>query len=407
MNAPLESAPPARRVAAWVLAVQCLLALSWTLYVVFLPGLLAAAGIDKRWFVYVLIADQAIFAVSDWAAGVWADRVASELKRTGRLILAVTMISSAALLAMPWIAQVGNPALLLAIIFVWVATSSALRAPVFALLGRIHEPNAEARIGMVSMALVGISLASAVGPFFALLLKNLDSRLPLALSALSLVAAGLWTTRAEALLPKPVKGAGRGPDVARRAWTLAAIVLVAAFGTQVLTFLVATPLFARFVGADASVWGAWFWVGFTIGLFPGARAADGARPLLHAAVALVVALAASALAMRADTVLLLTASIVGAGACWGVFVTVAFNTAVSLSSGPATARGVGPASGLLFSALALAAVGRLAQGASGQAKAPYVPDLTPWSWFTAVALLALAALTVYRGFPPRDRSPRA
>ena len=45
----------ATRTALWVLAVQCLLALSWTLYVLFLPGLLAAAGIARNWFVYVLI----------------------------------------------------------------------------------------------------------------------------------------------------------------------------------------------------------------------------------------------------------------------------------------------------------------------------------------------------------------
>ena len=66
--------------AIWVLAVQCLLALSWTMYVLFLPGMLAAAGIERRWFLFVLMADQLIFAACDWAAGVYVDQMRNRIE---------------------------------------------------------------------------------------------------------------------------------------------------------------------------------------------------------------------------------------------------------------------------------------------------------------------------------------
>ncbi|MGI9024173.1 MAG: hypothetical protein ACR2GP_01045, partial [Burkholderiaceae bacterium] len=214
-DAPASDAAVLRKTALWVLIVQCLLALSWTMYVLFLPGMLAAANIDKRWFIYVLISDQIIFAACDWWAGVYADRIATAWKRLGRVMIAATMLSSAALLAMPWIAQAGSAVLLLGVIYVWAATSSALRAPVFSLLGRVREDAREVgrekgsidgararRAGMVSMALVGISLAGAIGPYLTMVLKSVDSRLPIAISAIALALAGLWATRAEALLPQ-------------------------------------------------------------------------------------------------------------------------------------------------------------------------------------------------------------
>ncbi len=397
---PGTSLPALRRTALWVLIVQCLLALSWTMYVLFLPGLLDQAGIEKRWFVYVLIADQLIFAACDWIAGVHADRIAVGVKRLGRVIAVTTLLSSAALLSMPWIALTGSAFLLLGTIFLWAASSSALRAPVFSLLGRVRESDGGGtRAGMVSMALVGISLAGAVGPYLTMLLKNVDNRLPIALSALSLALAGLWATRADAILPRPAADAVRPPlrdaDLRSKAWSLAAIVLIAAFGTQVLTAIVATPLYRRFVGADAVVWVAWFWAGFGFGLIPGARIA-ATRPLIGAAGALVVALIAFAFAERAGSIEFLVVGTVIAGAGWGVFTTSAFSCAVSLSSGRATVRGAGTASGLVFSAIAIATFARLGLLAAGHAKAGFVAWLPQAAWAVAAVLLVVASLTVWR-----------
>ncbi len=418
-----------RKTALWVLIVQCLLALSWTMYVLFLPGMLSDAGIAKRWLVYVLIGDQIVFAACDWAAGVYADRIATVWKRLGRVMLATTMLSSAALLAMPWIAKGGSAVLLLGVIFVWAATSSALRAPVFSLLGRIqedaHEDTREdaqqdarevrrkagsraTRAGMVSMALVGISLAGAVGPYLTMLLKAVDNRLPIAVSAVALALAGLWATRAEALLPPlsdvtdHARASARSPTRAqsllrrRRAWSLAGTVLVAAFGTQLVTAIVAQPLYRPFVGADAVLWVAWFWVGFGLGLIPGARIAASTRSLVGAAIAIAIAWIAFAIGASSASFAVLVAGTAIAGAGWGVFSTVVFSSAVSLSGGRASVRGAGTASGMVFSAIAIATLLRMVCTATGFAKTPTIVWLPEIAWAFASVLLIVVARTVWR-----------
>lgn len=415
-----------RKTALWVLVVQCLLALSWTLYVLFLPGMLSAAGIAARWFIYVLIADQIIFAVCDWWAGVYADRIAVVWKRLGRVMIATTMLSSAALLAMPWIAKSGSTVLLLGVIFVWAATSSALRAPVFSLLGRVREVGRESdsvhrarssRAGMVSIALVGISLAGAVGPYLTILLKAVDDRLPLAVSAIALALAGLWVTRAEALLPRqrdvaeiidsepPVSGLFTTRMTRRRAWWLAAIALVAAFGTQLLNAIVAPPLYRSFVGADAVVWAAWFWVGFGLGLVPGARVAASRHALIGAAIAMAIALFAFAIGTGSASFAVLVIGTALAGGGWGVFSTVVFSSAVSLSGGRASARGAGTASGMVFSALAIATFLRMICTASGFAKTQTIVWLPEVAWALASVLLIVVARTVWSDRPEPAPQP--
>ena len=393
------------RTAVWVLAVQCLLALSWTLYVLFLPGMLAGAGIDQRWFVYVLIADQLIFAAADRGAGVLADRIAPAGRRLARIVCAVTLLSSAALLAMPWVARAGNAALLLTIVFAWAATSAALRAPVFALLGRVRPPDRanERRAGLVALALVGISLAGAIGPYLTMLLKHVDPRLPIAVSALSLAVAGVWAVRAEASLPPVDEAAGESaPDAdrRRRIWSLAAVVLVAGFGTQLVTAIVAPSLLRRFVGADAVSWAAWFWVGFACGLLPGSRIAAGdaqsRRPLVAAALALLLGCGALALATVAGALPALVVGLTLAGAAWGAFATVMFTHAVSLSAGRATVRGAGTASGLLFSAIAVGTLLRLACVAAGWTTTSLIPWLPEVAWLLASALLVAVGRRSWR-----------
>jgi hypothetical protein len=406
--------------AIWVLAVQCLLALSWTMYVLFLPGMLAAAGIERRWFLYVLIADQLIFAACDWAAGVYVDRIAVVWKRVGRAITAVTLLSSAALLAMPWVADRGNATMLLIVIFVWAGTSSALRAPVFALLGRVREsarrddthphPAIIGRAGTISLALVGVSLAGAIGPYLTMLLDKVDSRVPITVSAMALAMAGLWATRVEEKLPPvAVEEIAVSPArrlIKRRAWSLAIVVLIAAFGTQIVTAVVAQPLLQRFVGGDAVLWVAWFWGGFGIGLIPGTKAAasDGSsgRPLLQAALALIVACVVFAVGAHGDTIALLVIGIALAGAGWGVFTTVAFSTAVSLSRGRASVRGAGTASGMLFSALAVGTLMRLAIVAGGLNHASFVVWLPVIAWSIASVLLAIIVQMLWRSSSADD-----
>lgn len=407
-------APTATHVALWVLVVQCLLALSWTLYVLFLPGMLASAGIERRWLIYVLIADQLLFAVFDRIAGVRADRMAAAWRRFGGVIGAVTLLSSAALLSMPWVARSGHPILLLSMIFLWAASTSALRAPVFALLGRVRESTTEPvansrahlptidRSGTIAIALVGIGLAGAIGPYLTLLLTHVDARLPIAISAIGLAVSGLWATRVERSLPRAVEPPAEDATARttrRRAWSLAAVVLVAGFGTQVVTAIVGAPLFQRFVGADAVYWLASFWVGFCVGLVPGVLVArrTARHPLSAAAASLLFACVAFGIGARtAGSLPVLVACIVGAGGAWGAFSTLVFTSAVALSGGRATARGAGTASGLLFSAIAVGTLLRLGCVALGFNRADWILWSPIVAWLAASVLLALVVRTFWR-----------
>ena len=69
--------------AAKLSALQLFFALTWVVYVIYLPALAAQAGIDKRFVPWILMMDQAIFIACDWAAGVYADRVGNAMKRIG------------------------------------------------------------------------------------------------------------------------------------------------------------------------------------------------------------------------------------------------------------------------------------------------------------------------------------
>ena len=81
------------RVGIYFSAVQFLFVSCWTVYVIFLPQLAAQAGIEKKWVIYILMADQAIFTLMDFSLGVAADRVQRVLGRLGRLLVIVTAVS--------------------------------------------------------------------------------------------------------------------------------------------------------------------------------------------------------------------------------------------------------------------------------------------------------------------------
>ena len=67
----------------------------------FLPELLARAGVDKSWKPWVLALDQLIFAGADLAMGLAVDRARAGLRRIGPMLLGVTAVSSLAMLLMP------------------------------------------------------------------------------------------------------------------------------------------------------------------------------------------------------------------------------------------------------------------------------------------------------------------
>ena len=76
------------RVGIYFAAVQFLFVSCWTVYVIFLPQLAAQAGIEKKWVIYILMADQAIFTLMDFSLGVAADRVDGRRRRPSACIAA-------------------------------------------------------------------------------------------------------------------------------------------------------------------------------------------------------------------------------------------------------------------------------------------------------------------------------
>ncbi|MBN8477107.1 hypothetical protein, partial [Sulfuritalea sp.] len=175
------------RVGLYFGIVQFLFVSCWTVYVIYLPQLLAQAGIEKKWVIWVLMADQLIFTLMDFSLGVAADKVTGRLRRLGPWLLGATVVSGLAFLLLPHLAPAGAPALLAGAVVVWAVTSSALRAPPMMLLGKYVPP---AGVPWVStLSLVGLGIAGAAAPYLTLGLRGVDPRLPFALASLALVAA--------------------------------------------------------------------------------------------------------------------------------------------------------------------------------------------------------------------------
>src|SRR5262249_45583550 len=117
--------------------------------------------------------------------GFWLDRVRASLARFGGWILGVTLVSCAAFLALPFIGV--SPALLLIVIVVWAVSSSALRSPPWALLGKhAAKPSVP---WLSTLALTGNAVAGALAPYLGMALRGVDARVPFVVSTLTLAAA--------------------------------------------------------------------------------------------------------------------------------------------------------------------------------------------------------------------------
>ena len=110
--------------AAKLSALQLFFALTWVVYVIYLPALAAQAGIDKRYVPWILMMDQAIFIACDWAAGVYADRVGRAMKRIGEPMALATAASCAAFVALPVVAPSAGATAFLVLTAFWSATST-------------------------------------------------------------------------------------------------------------------------------------------------------------------------------------------------------------------------------------------------------------------------------------------
>jgi hypothetical protein len=375
-------------------ALQFFFALTWVVYVIYLPELAARAGIDRRWVPAILLLDQAIFAVCDWAVGVAADRVAGVMGRLARFVLAGTVVSCAAFVLLPLAAPAGAPALL-ALTVVWSVTSSLLRAPPLVLLGR-HAP-AASQPWLAGLALFGLGAAAATAPYLAVALKGVDPRVPFVLSSVALAAATvgiLWAERTLGGRSAPAPG----PGPSRRGIAPCFLVAVAllAIGFQVHFAMNSAPLFLRVARPEQLPWlMPVFWVGFNLLMLPASlltRRFGGAAVMAGAGLVGAIALYATAVAGALGP---LVAAQFVAGGAWGCVLMSACAAALSLGR---TGR-EGALTGGVFAMLAIAAFARIAMVVAEVGKIPEYQGLLAWApavaWLVAGSLL-IATASRYR-----------
>ena len=375
-----------------VLAVlQFAFALTWVIYVIYLPALATQAGIPKHMIPWILLMDQAIFVVCDWAAGVYSDRVASTISRIGPRLAGVTLVSGIAFLLMPILAPTGSVVLFLALTILWSATSSALRAPPLMLIGR-HASTPQ-KPWLAGLYLFGLGIAGAIAPYMGSWLRDMDARIPFAASTVVVVLVTLVLARAERTM------GGSTSTIREREWRFkeASAVSIGMFAIAVTLFAVgfqvhfsvnSAPAYLRFAEQkDLEHLMPVFWIGFNLVMLPAtilAKRFGGAVPMAVGGIVGVLASWGASLAPGLDALIGLQFVV---GAAWGVVLMSAFTAALAVGH----PGHEGSLSGLLFSMLAVAAFARIAFVAADAAKIDWVASI-----LSAVPSLAwgLASLLV-------------
>ncbi|MEO5692645.1 MAG: MFS transporter [Usitatibacter sp.] len=370
-------------------ALQFSFALTWIVYVIYLPALAAQAGIDKRYVPWILAMDQLIFITCDWAAGVYADRVGRLVGKIGGRMALVTLGSCAAFIAMPWIAPAFGAVAFLALTALWSASSSALRAPPLALVSR-HAPTPKQPL-FAGVYLLGFGLAAAIAPYLGLALKGVDARVPFAVASVALAVLAMLLAHAERGYEAPP---GKEQPVGERA-SLGDVVLFAlaallfGVGFQAHFSMNSAPSYLRFVAPqELSQYMPIFWIGFNVAVIPACMLPKrfGGLPVMAAGGFVgVVALAACAVA---PTLPGLVIAQLLAGAAWGVTLWAAFTAAMEAGRPDRT----GLATGLLFSMLAGAALMRLAVIVSGLAAQMSFTPIPFYAWGAATLVTGMLVM---------------
>jgi MFS family permease len=375
----MQTRPSSLSLALFV--TQLALALCWSVYVIFLPGLAAQVGITPQQVLWILLADQLLFALMDVALGRWGDRVMALAGRMAPLVIVAVATATAAFIALPLVAQQGSPGLLLTLVVVWVLASSLLRVPMLLVCGRYALGPNDGR--WLAFGLVALGVGGAIAPFLAVWLKGVAPTLPFVLASASLVVAALAFVACERNLPRR---AASPADATPQQWPLRAwlAVFLLALGTQIHTALNSVPLFQRSAAGTGLEWlMPWFWVAFgltltALGVWP---PASRLQTLATSAVLGAVAMAVAATVPNLPS---LIAAQMATGALWGLI----FCSATSLAVQAGHCGREGRLLGGLFGLFALAAVLRI-----GVLAWPLVPTMfTRQDLFLVPAVLwALAA----------------
>lgn len=381
-----------RGIALYLAGVQFFFALGWTVYVLFLPELLARAGVDRAWTPWILALDQAVFACADLAIGVAMDRARRAMRSVGGWLVGLVALSSLAMLAMPVASGLGAGAFLF-LTLTWVSTSAALRAPPFVLLGR-HAATA-AMPWLAGLMLVGLAAASALAPYLGLRLKGVDPALPFAIASLAILASASGLVVAERRLAgaASTRGSEAGtplPFGSLPASLLILGLLLAVFGFQCQVALNAAIQIKRVAAATALPWLLpVFWGGFAFGFLPAARIGQRLGQGLATSLACTIgALALAGAALATSIPALIVAHALG-GAAWALALTNAIGMATTCGRSGAEGRYIG----ILFALLAVGTLGRIALSLAGIPQ--ILQDGSDWvavaAWVVAAALLLQAA----------------
>lgn len=356
---------------------------------IYLPQLVAQAGLPKTWVPWILLADQAIFALADVVTGYWVDRVRAGLARLGGWILGATALSCAAFVLLPLAGA--SAGLLLASIAVWAVTSSALRSPPWALLGRYAAKPALPWLS--TLVLTGTAIASAAAPYLGIALRGIDPRVPFLVSTLTLLAAVGGLAYAERRMVVEEKQSAEPPENPAWAFPVFGAFLLLALGFQIHFALNSAPRYVQFWGAGALPWlMPVFWIGFNLLMFPASLLVKrlGAPDLLTVAAAL-GALGTLATAYAPGREWLLGAQFV-AGGCWGAACVAAYAAAVGFGRGGREGRFLGA----LFAVMAVAAFARIGAVVAGLPAAPGFSGALAWApqacWLLGAMLLFAARL---------------
>jgi hypothetical protein len=389
----------ANRTGVYLAILQLVFTLGWTTYVIYLPKLAADVGIAPSAVILILMLDQAIFTVTDTAMGMAADRIS----RLGVFVGAVTAISCAAFVALPFVAGTGPgaQARFIALIVVWAITSSALRAPPLTLLGKY---SAKPQIPFLSaLAMLGYGLAGAVSPYLGVVLRDRDARLPFVISSVVLLITALALSRVERGLAQSARVPDRPAEMAKPLGKLPMVfigsMIILALGYQLHFSINSAPFFLRFAKAGDLQWLLpVFWIGFNLAMFPASVVTKRRGGLIvMGAAGLLGALAVLGAELAGNLNMLIAAQFV-AGAAWGCMLMSAISAALAIGDSGAEGKVVG----LVFSALALGTFARMAAVAGGLQKLPEYAPLLHWApvacWSVAGAgLLVIAASRVQQG----------
>jgi MFS family permease len=383
------------RAGLYLALLQLIFTLCWTVYAIYLPALAATAGIPRTAVIFLLMLDQAIFTVADFATGIAADKVSRVLGRLGYWAGAVTLLSCAAFLALPFVASAGAP-VFVTLTVIWAVTSSALRAPPLMLLGKYAAKPAIPYLA--SLAMLGYGIAGALAPYLAVTLRNQDPRWPFALASVALVLTTFGLAAVERLLaraapPAAVKTVAAAPPLSTRAVVFALALIVLALGYQLHFAINSGPLFLRFAKpADLEYLMPVFWIGFNLAMLPASLYTQrfGAYTMMGGAAVLgALAILVAAVATSLD---LMVVAQFAAGAAWGAILMSAFALAFSIGENGHE----GAMAGLLFSALAIATFARMAVVGFGLIADPAVKTALQWAptgcWLIAGAALLYVAL---------------